>query len=358
MMRHTPPTWLIAAILVASGGAPSVAEEVADKEAFRAQLEQTRRDAADAARRFLDNTSSDETRLDAVADVDAFLDEASVTAAYSIIRDDGESPRVRAAALLRVQPFLDQDNAIIDDLLGYLRSGDTPEPFRRTVARVLQAVMFSSFSMHAKHTEYFSVLRDLLRDDDEALRLQAFETLIAYGDDQAEQLLLRGLASPDAALLSPEQSLQVLGLNLQGDALPVIDTVLQDPPSEEARLLAIRLLGTYEPSRSRLISILNDADDSDEARLASLQALNAGAPGEFASIAVTIVRDEQVSDDIRTYAIQAELLRRLADRGRLKRLDRPTDEFDAAVRKLLESESVAVRDTSRRYVNALLPNNG
>lgn len=329
--------------------------ENSSRDAVRAQLDAHRANVAASADVFFDQSLSDDEREKAVQNITAFLDEENVQRAIRAAGDAEESVRIKVLALARIQPYLDREIEFVDDLFNWLGDPSTPREFRRSVADTLNGIMFSSFTMHAKHAEYLTLLRGLLRDPDEELRRLAFSTLIVNGDDEAEQLLLRGLQSQGEALLSPVDSIRILGLNLHGDAFPVLDQVLMNPPDEDSRLEALRLLGSYLPSRDKILEVLNKSEESDTFRLAALQTLNANVPDQFASYTLRIVADERVADTLRTYAIQSEFQRRLARRHEIKTLEQATDSFDAEIVKLRESDSDSVRRLATEYISALLP---
>lgn len=332
------------------------ADENPSRDTIRAQLDAHRANVAESATVFFDRSLSDVKREQAVEDITVFLDVDDVQNAIRTARDSDESARIRVLALTRIQPHLDKEAAFIEDLFSWLADPSTPAKLRRSVADVLNGVMFSSFTMHAKHTEYLTVLGDLLRDSDEDLRRLAFSTLIVYGDDKAEQLLLQGLESPEQALLSPVESIRILGLNLEGDAFPVLHQVLLNPPDDDSRLEAVRLLGSYKLSRNTILDIVDDSDESVGIRLAALQTLSANAPDQFASYTMKLVADEDAAESLRTYAIQSEFQRRLAQRQQIKALEQPTDNFDAQILQLRESDSDAVRELAVEYSSVLLPN--
>jgi hypothetical protein len=326
---------------------PATGGQRSGRGAVEAELAAREAAVARGAEVFLDRSRPPEERAAAVQGFGTLVRDDQIAAALQLLRDPGQPARLRALALHLVQHRVDRDDALVTDLLSWVRDPATPPELRREALAVFRSLMFSSFAVHARRPEFMRTLRDLTGDADLEVRASAFAILAAYGDDLAQQKLIACLKSPDKAPLPTARCVELLGANLHGDFLPVLDEVLRRPSDPAARVAALRLLGGYPPSRPEILRLLADPRESEEIRAAALATLNANDPEHFPAYSLPVVVDEGASDALRVYAIQAVGQRRGA------RAKRQADDFDAAVRRLAEgSKSAAVRRASGQYLRA------
>lgn len=323
------------------------------REAVLGEIQARQQEASRAAKVFTDRSRSEQERAAAARGVEAFLSPEDVSAASRIFLDRGEPPSLRALALSRIEHAVDQNPALTTEILGLVGSPETPEVLRDQAAAVLADLSFSSLSMRERSAEILPVLRTLTRDRDQDLRRMAFGILAAHGDDFAQQRLIECLRSPESAPLPPQECVHLLGLQLHGDAYPVLHQILLHPPDEATRIEAIRLLGGYAESRQKLLEILNDPAEPGAARMAALGTLHANDPERFAEIALPVIRDERAAAELRIYGIQAVRIRR-ATVAREQRNTAAAASFDDAVREVARtSRSEAVRKAAQEYLRVL-----
>ncbi|HSL81985.1 MAG TPA: HEAT repeat domain-containing protein, partial [Thermoanaerobaculia bacterium] len=164
--------------------------------------------------------------------------------------------------------------------------------------------------------------------------------------------LIEGLRSPDRALVPAADAVRLLGLRMPADAFPVLQELLARPPDEETRIEAIHHLGAHPPSRDALIAVLQDEEETPEAREAALGALHANVPQSLPEIVTPVLRDEGATDRLKVRAMKAVQWHRLssAQEARMEGLE----EFDAAVRAMAEeSRSEEVRECAREYLGTV-----
>lgn len=304
---------------------------------------------AQAAAVFLDTSRSLEERAAAAQRVDLFLRPDQIAAAVRVARNPSEAPRLRALALARIPQAVAKDDALFTDLLRWVASPETPAELHRAAVDVADALAFSSLAAHARRGELLDAFRALTRDPEPDLRRRAFARLSAEGDDFAQRQLLEGLKSPSRAPLPAADAVNLLGLRLPADAYPVLRELLFHPPDEATRLEVIRHLGGHPPSRPDLIRILQNPEESAQARQAALGALHANVPESLPEIVLPVLQDDRAADELRVFAIQAVRWRRASRSLQLQGIAA----FDAAVRDLARgARSEAVRRAAAEYLQA------
>lgn len=323
------------------------------RDSLRVQVAAREAEIAAAAAVFLDKQRPEAERAAAVARITAFVRPDDIRRAFALARDQEEPPQLRAFALPRVQHALAGDTGFAGAVLALVVSATTPGPIRDAAMEVLETLMFGSAARHARHDDFVAVLRLVTQDPDSNLRARAFALLVADGDEQTRRQLLESLRQPELVPLPPASIVRLLGLTLTDSVYPVLHAVLIQPPDAATRVEAIRLLGGYVPSRLLLTRYLQDAQEPDVVRLAAMATLHANAPGEFPGLALPVILDEQASDSLRLYGIQATRLRRRT-LGADSLAAFPTgDSFDQAMLRLAtESRSTAVRAAAASYLRA------
>jgi hypothetical protein len=331
----------------------ALAQSPASRDSVLAEIEARQQQSAQAARVFADRSRPEQERAAAARGVDAFLSPEDVSAVSRVFLDRSESPLVRSLALSRIGHAIDRNPALLTEILSLAGSPQTPEVLRDQAAAALADLSFSSLSIRERSAEILPALRSLTRDPDEDLRRLAFGILAAHGDDFAQQRLIECLRSPGTSPLPPQECVRLLGLQLHGDAYPILHQILLRPPDEATRVEAIRLLGGYAESRQQLLGILNSRSESGAARMAALGTLHANDPEHFSAIALPVIRDESAAPELRIYGIQAVRHRR-ATAAREQRKLAEAAAFDDAVREVARtSKSEAVRRAALEYLRVL-----
>lgn len=290
-------------LLGLGGSAAAAPVPSPSREAVQAEIEATRQASQRAAQVFLDGSRAAAERLAALAGVTTFFADEDRAGAVAVLRDPREGEKLRIAALRMVGGSeLARDSALLGEALAWMKSPATAPALRLALAEEVRTLLMP---LHGRREIVLAAFRPLVGDRDPRLSKLAITTLAGHGDDWIQQKLIQGLRQPAKALLPPEESIGLLGLDAHGDALPVFHQILLDPPSEAARLAAIRHLGTYEPSRPLLVETLQDPGEPEAVRQVALGALYAGDPEGFPRHVLPILRDDKAGDGLRLYSIQA-----------------------------------------------------
>ena len=91
---------------------------------------------------------------------------------------------------------------LVFELLGNPRS---QKVLRQEALDVAASLSFTSMDV-------LEIYQKLLEDPEPEFRLFGFTQLIIHGDARAQQLLIRGLENPEAALLPAHTAIQVLSI--------------------------------------------------------------------------------------------------------------------------------------------------
>ena len=151
----------------------------------------------------------------------------------------------------------------------------------------LQASLWSNSNLGARTTS--QRLRAVATDADPELRQRVLGLLAREKDGFAEKRLLEGLQQPEKALVPPEKALQLLSYDIHAEAYPVARMIVKNPPNEEAKREALRLLAADASSKPLFERILNDKEETKENRQLSASALQAIAPDSDADTCARIV---------------------------------------------------------------------
>jgi hypothetical protein len=347
-------TTSLAACLLLAGTviAQQEQQQPTSREALQARIRAHAEAISRAARIFLDRTRPEAERLAAVRDTEEFVSAEDVAAATSVFLDAGQSAAIRATALAMIEHAVDRNQDVVTEVLRLATSRDTPRPLRTIAVKVLTDLSFSSLTMQQRSADLLPALRTLTQDPDRELRFTAFSILAANGDDFAQQRLIECVRNPATAPLSRAECIRLLGLQLHGDAYPVLYDVLLRDREETTRIEAIRFLGGYAEARPKLLELLRDREQPEPVRMAVLGALHAADPETFPAIAIDIVRDETASDAMRIYGIQAVRQRRRSVMERYK--NAAIAPFDEAVAQLARSsKSADVRKAAEAYLRVV-----
>jgi hypothetical protein len=168
--------------------------------------------------------------------------------------DADPEARIKAIASLPLAPTkLSGDVSL---LLATLRNRAEPTEVRAAALNALKAVSFLGPRFAPFRPEYMQVLREIVSDAAPALREDVLEALAMEKDAHAQDLLLRGLKDPEAALVSPAKAIQLLGYDVHADFAPLLRDVLQRESDQATKEEAVRLLASDPGSRELLGNLL------------------------------------------------------------------------------------------------------
>ena len=164
-------------------------------------------------------------------------------------------------------------------------------------------------------------------------------------DGFAQRKLLDGLENPDKALVPPEKALQLLSYDIHAEAYPVARKIVNNPPNEDAKLEALRLLAADAKSAPVFEKLLRDKNEAAEIRQVSAAALQGLKPEKLQENAREILLDDSDYDEIKATSLTA--LTQFGDKDQVDK--------DAALKKHVNRISTKggakVKRTARQFIS-------
>lgn len=215
------------------------------------------------------------------------------------------APKQRIAALLQSPLAVCESDTNLQSVLKLLRDTDENADVRLAAMNTLATAAFSAVAFEPCRNDYITALRDVSEDPDPQIRQSALELLVGEKDGYAQKKLLDGLKKPEKALVPPEKALQYLGSDIHAESYPVAREIVDNPPSEQARREALRLLSADATAAPLFEKLLRDKDEQREVRQISASALHAINPQKLQAHARQLLLDDSDYDDIRATSLAA-----------------------------------------------------
>ena len=156
---------------------------------------------------------------------------------------------------------------------------------------------------------------------------------------------MRWLSDPTESKLKPEKIIQLLGHDIHADAYPIFREIVVNPPNQQSKLEAIRLLAGDQGAKGLLREVLSNKQEQKEIRSAAAVSYQALDPKAFESLAKSTILNESEDDELRSICLSA-----LAQRALEGTLESDS-EFDNNVRQLPEKPvSDALKKSSSQYL--------
>jgi hypothetical protein len=225
--------------------------------------------------------------------------------ARETVAASGADPETRIKAIRSLPLAPTELGGDVSLLLATLRDAAEPTEVRVAALNALKAASFLGPRFSPFRADYLQVLRDIVADAQPPLREDVFEALAMEKDAYAQDLLLRGLSDPGAALVPPAKAIQLLGYDVHADFAPVVRDILQresDPATKEE---AVRLLASDPGSQGLIADLLKDKSQSGAIRALSATALQVLDPRSFEKTAREILADDDEDDDLRATCLGA-----------------------------------------------------
>jgi hypothetical protein len=211
----------------------------------------------------------------------------------------------RVASLNEVALATSDHDENVTRALNILGDDDEPAEVRLAALEALQSASFSVVAFAPVRGEYLATLRKVATDPNQQLRESALGILAQNKDGFAQQKLLEGLQEPDKALVSPARALQLLSFDPHAEAYDAARKIASEPPSENARQEALRLLAADAKSAPMFEKLLLDKSEKREVRQLSAAALHGIAPKKFQKHARELLFDPSEYDDIQATSLAA-----------------------------------------------------
>jgi hypothetical protein len=223
----------------------------------------------------------------------------------SVATSKTKSVKERVAALAEVPLAVCENDKDLQSMLNILRNQDEPLEVRLAALQSLQAASFSVVAFESCRSDYIAALRKVATDPNLELRQRVLGILAREKDGFAQRKLLEGLQNPSKALVPPEKALQLLSYDIHGEAYPIARRIVNNPPNEDAKREALRLLAADAKSAPVFEKLLRDKNEKAEIRQVAAAALQALQPEKLQSNAREILLDESDYDDIKATSLTA-----------------------------------------------------
>jgi hypothetical protein len=225
--------------------------------------------------------------------------------AVSVATNEKNTDKQRVSALAESPLAAFESDANLEAVLNVLRNKGESMKMRLGALESLQSASFSVDTFAPYRGDYFTTLRKLADDPDPELRQRVLGILMREKDGFAQTKLLAGLKDPDKALVPPEKALQLLSYDVHAEAYSAARDIVKKPPNEEARREALRLLAADAKSAPMFEKLLRDKKELREIRQISASALHALKPEKLQEHAREILLDKSDFDDIKATSLTA-----------------------------------------------------
>ncbi|HET8796559.1 MAG TPA: hypothetical protein VFO89_02665, partial [Thermoanaerobaculia bacterium] len=209
------------------------------------------------------------------------------------------------AAIAETPLAICESDKDLQAMLDVLRDANEPAAVRLAALQSLQAASFSVVAFESCRADYIATLREVADDPDPELRQRVLGILAREKDPYAQKRLIEGLEKPDKALVSPEKALQLLSYDVHAEAYAVARDVISNPPNEDARREALRLLAADATAAPVFEKLLRDKNEYAEVRQMSASALQALRPAKLQAHAREILLDASDYDEIKATSLTA-----------------------------------------------------
>lgn len=311
-------------LLIALAAAPLGAQ--ANRPADAAAITQSRQTAAAT---FLDRNRSDAERLAAAARM-GFPDDRTAAALLAIGVDRSQSDAIRFEALQRVPfsfPWLDAVLKILDD-----PNDGGEELDANLIVEMNRTVTFRPPA--AVRQRMFAVLRKLMNDRRDKVRLNAFRALVTNHDQVAVNVLADSLRRGTSLPLPLAEIINLIDQDGSANHIGAIRPYL-DHGDAEVQAKAVRALALDPESRPRIVRLAVNPQAPQVVRVNALRGL-AREDGKFGSYAIPLVENPRENGDVRYVAMHA-----FAGRMNYAQVDGPEQvRFAQAVERIAEDANL------------------
>ena len=229
----------------------------------------------------------------------------STAGRLSIVDDQNADLDARISALRAIEEEVGDSDDLIKKVIGILEDDGKPGELRMAALEILEFIDISSALFVTYRPQFMAALRSALDDKDRHLRDSAIERLALEKDEYVQRRLLEGIQGQAKPLVGTTRAIQYLGYDIHAEHYPILQEIVQNPPSQAARMEAIRLLASDASSVQLLGEILRNKGERSEVRQISAASLHAIAPEEFENHAKQIVLDDDEDDDLRATVLTA-----------------------------------------------------
>lgn len=252
---------------------------------------------------FLDRGQPKDKRLAAVKHL-GFPDEKTMTALLQIAADKTEDDQIRAEALGR-HPYSDKYlDAVLKILTDPKDAGE--ELNAKLIEDLSRRTTFARIPSDRKRVQ--TVLRTLLNDRRDKVRLQVYRTLVSMHDSEAINRLSQGLKKPKDVPIPLADAIDLLDLDGSIYHIVVLRPYLNHD-DHRIQGLAARSLAVDPQSRPKIVELAKSPKTPNEVRLPAIAAL-ARTDQQFPQYALPLLENAQEDLKVR-YALMDAFVGRM-----------------------------------------------
>lgn len=229
----------------------------------------------------------------------------STRAAMSVATNERRPAKDRVTAFTEAPLAVVESDEHLQAVLAVVRDQKEPVEVRMAAMDSLAAAAFSSVAFERCRNDYIATLREVATDPNPQIRETALGTLAGEKDGFAQKKLLEGLKNPDKALVPPEKALQLLSYDVHSESYEVAREIAANPPSDDAKHEALRLLAADAASAPFFEKVLRDKDEMRANRQVAASALHALNPTKFQTHAREMLLDKSEFEDIQATSLTA-----------------------------------------------------
>ena len=346
--------WFLMTILIAVGSNFHAFGQIDKRDSLNSAIKAYRTDAARATEIFLNSNLPEKTRLDALRPYPHIYDDRKIEAFKSIILSEKQPLAIRAMAVEKITPQIEEDESLYNLLLKWFQSPNTPETLRNAA--------FEFFKIPSIHPlpGLKNLFTELIRDENMDIRSFAFMNLAVLDDARAQQILIDGLERPQNALLDQITSMEILNLFSKKEFYPTFLKIAKEEKNPNARLLAIQSIGPYAEATPLLQKIALDANEKENVRISALQALTNGTQKNNSQIIKQILEDEKSPEGLQIIGIQLAINQRNSMSYRRSKAAQNADELDRLILSIKQDEkkqtSKQLAAIAEKYLLMVKPN--
>jgi tyrosinase len=278
----------------------------------------------------LDKSLDTQLRLAALDSVEEPIGE--LDSLTEIVADKNEPAAVRAGVVQLLTRYLGHKEEFVSLLLSILTDLSEPAELRKTVMLQIRVLGFEGSAFKQFRPLVVEGLRQLIRDKDKHVALEAIDLLAYQKDEWLQRELIAGLENAEKAIVSDEAAVFYLSLDPH-NFLDLFRKVAEESSDEKAKIMAIHALSSDTNSKDFLLSLFENKTQSSEVREASAHALDAQNPDLFLAKSVETFKDEKEQDHHLLTVLLSKLT--LQDRDGLNKI-RKDGELLNKIRQLAE----------------------
>ena len=269
----------------------------------------------------------------------------SAKAAMAVATSPKRTVKERVAAIAETPLAICESDKDLQAMLDVLRDKNEPLAVRLAALQSLQSASFSVIAFESCRADYIATLREVADDPDPELRQRVLGILAREKDPYAQKRLIEGLEKPDKALVPPEKALQLLSYDVHAEAYAVARDIISNPPNDDARREALRLLAADATAAPVFEKLLQDKNELAEIRQISASALQALRPAKLQAYAREILLDASDYDEIKATSLTA-----LTQFGDEEAVTKDID-LRNQVEKMAADAAPKVKQSAKRFVD-------